>query len=146
MPKHYVTFGQSHIHKIDNKVFDNNCVCVFAAKNHAAGRNKAVELFGDDFFTDYHDTDWDEHRISHFPRGYIILSGRIIKSVMSFDDIQKRIAEILSDERLAYPTATVFENAPLALIQLGLTTELHTLQKVLGLGLTNIKKLRGELS
>ncbi len=59
-------------------------------------------------------------------------------------DIQKRIDEILSDERLSYKTATVFENAPLALIQYSLETELHTLQQVIDVELTDIKQLRNE--
>jgi len=58
--------------------------------------------------------------------------------------IQARIKEILSDERLSYKTATVFANAPLAMIQLQMETELHTLQKVLGVELTDIKALRKE--
>lgn len=54
------------------------------------------------------------------------------------EEIQKRIDEIKADERLSYPTATVFVNAPLALIQYGLTTELYALEKVLGLPYTKI--------
>ena len=63
---------------------------------------------------------------------------------MNEEQIKARIAEILSDERLSYKTATVFANAPLALIQLSLSTELHTLQRVLGVPLTNLKQLRNE--
>jgi hypothetical protein len=63
---------------------------------------------------------------------------------MNEEQIKSRISEILADERMSYKTATVFANAPLALIQLGMTTELHTLQKVLGVPLTNIKELRKE--
>jgi hypothetical protein len=63
---------------------------------------------------------------------------------MNEEQIKTRIAEILADERMSYKTATVFANSPLALIQWGLETELHTLQKVLGVELTNIKQLRGE--
>lgn len=64
---------------------------------------------------------------------------------MKEEQIKARINEILADERLAYRTATVFSNAPLALIQIATETELHTLQKVLGVPLTNIKELRGEV-
>jgi hypothetical protein len=64
---------------------------------------------------------------------------------MNEEAIKTRIAEILADERLSYKTATVFSNAPLALIQYGMQVELHTLQRVLGIELTNIGKLRGEL-
>ena len=63
---------------------------------------------------------------------------------MNKEEIQKRIDEILSDERLSYKTSTMFENAPLALIQYGMEVELHTLQRVLGVERTNIKKLRNE--
>jgi len=63
---------------------------------------------------------------------------------MNKKQIKERINEILNDSRTTAKTATVFENAPLALIQYGLTTELHTLQKVLGLPLTKISELRGE--
>ncbi len=63
---------------------------------------------------------------------------------MTEEQIKQRIQEILSDSRLSSKTARVFTNAPLALIQYGLEVELHTLEKVLGLQLTNIKKLRGE--
>jgi len=63
---------------------------------------------------------------------------------MNKEEIEKRIAEILSDDRFLSKTATVFENAPLALIQWGLTTELHTLQKVLGVELTSVSELRNE--
>ncbi len=63
---------------------------------------------------------------------------------MKKEEIEKRIDEILADERLAYKTANVFVNAPLALIQLQMQVELHTLQKVIGAELTDINKLRGE--
>ena len=60
------------------------------------------------------------------------------------NEIQARIDEILADERMSYKSATVFANAPLAMIQWAFETELHTLQKVLGVELTKIKVLRGE--
>lgn len=63
---------------------------------------------------------------------------------MDKEQIKARIKEILSDERLSYKTATVFENAPLALIQLQMETELHTLQKVIGEKPTSMKQLRKE--
>ena len=60
------------------------------------------------------------------------------------EEIRERIQRILSDDRMSYKTATVFENAPLTLIQHAMTTELHTLQWVLGEPPTDISKLRGE--
>jgi hypothetical protein len=47
-------------------------------------------------------------------------------------EIEDRIKEIQSDERISYPTANVFVNAPLALIQTGLESTLATLKLVLG--------------
>jgi hypothetical protein len=46
-------------------------------------------------------------------------------------EIQKMIDEIKSDERLSYPPANVFSNAPLALIQMGEEAKLHALEWVL---------------
>jgi len=42
-------------------------------------------------------------------------------------DIEKKIEELQEDERLGYPNATVFSNAPLALIQLSLKAKLDAL-------------------
>lgn len=54
-------------------------------------------------------------------------------------EIAYRIAELLADERLHYPTATVFENAPLALIQLSGETELKTLCWILGIPMPQLR-------
>ena len=64
--------------------------------------------------------------------------------MLSKEEIEKKIDEILSDERISYKTATIFENAPLALIQLEATTKLHAYQDVLQIQRTDIKKLRKE--
>lgn len=58
---------------------------------------------------------------------------------MNNQEIQKRIDEILADERMSYKTANIMINAPLALVQLSMETELHTLQRVLGVPLTDFK-------
>ncbi len=63
---------------------------------------------------------------------------------MNEAQIKARIAEILADERMSYKTANVFANAPLAFCQWGLECELHALERVLGVELTDIGKLRGE--
>ncbi|MGV0854628.1 hypothetical protein ACTS95_08070 [Empedobacter brevis] len=61
---------------------------------------------------------------------------------MSKEDIKNRIREILKDERLFYPTANVLINAPLAMVQIQLQTELWTLQNVIGEINTDILKMR----
>jgi hypothetical protein len=50
------------------------------------------------------------------------------------DEILARLKKVCSDERLSYPPAEIFSNAPLALIQVELETERRTLQWVLGIG------------
>lgn len=63
------------------------------------------------------------------------------------DMILGRINRIKEDERLSYPVATVFANAPLALIQVQLLSELNALENVIGMPLSNIplkKKSRGK--
>jgi len=47
--------------------------------------------------------------------------------------MSEELAELKSDERMYYETATVFANAPLALIQLGIGTRINLLEKYLGL-------------
>ncbi len=44
--------------------------------------------------------------------------------------LEVEIAEIESDERHHYPSANVFSNAPLALIQLDMSSRLNTLKQV----------------
>lgn len=46
-------------------------------------------------------------------------------------EIQQKIDEIMSDERLHYKVADVFTNAPLALIQLSLEVKIEILSWVL---------------
>lgn len=47
------------------------------------------------------------------------------------EEIEKRLAELKTDERLGYPPANVFANAPLALIQVALKNEIMALAWVL---------------
>lgn len=56
-----------------------------------------------------------------------------MKGEINIAAIRDRIAIIKLDERLTYPHANVFVNAPLAIVQIQLTTELHTLERILGI-------------
>jgi len=49
-----------------------------------------------------------------------------------------KLSKLKEDERLTYPIANVFANAPLALIQVGLTAQIHLLEELLGLPLTKM--------
>lgn len=67
-----------------------------------------------------------------------------IPHTIGTDDIVNLINEVLKDERFHYKTADVFSNAPLALLQYGMETKLHALQRVLGIPLTSTRKLKNE--
>lgn len=67
----YVTFGQSHTHRVNNKTFDADCVAVIDAESYDAGRKKAEEYFGLQFCTTHTDQDWTPAKASFYPRGCI---------------------------------------------------------------------------
>lgn len=63
--------------------------------------------------------------------GYQSVSARMVKSIIIH--IENELIALKSDERNYYKTADVFTNAPLALIQMGLTSQIHTLEKILNI-------------
>lgn len=69
--KTYVTFGQVHVHEVNGKLFDKDSVAVIEAESPTAGRLRAADVFGDQFFTTYTDVTWDENNLKYFPRGLI---------------------------------------------------------------------------
>lgn len=72
--KHYVTFGQVHVHRVQGKTLDCDTVAVYEAESWNEGREKAFDLFGDKFFTDYHGDKWNEEEmLPYFPKGYVYL-------------------------------------------------------------------------
>ena len=73
MKNHYVTFGQVHTHRVQGKTLDCDCVAVYKANSRKEGRDKAFELFGDKFFTDYHGEEFAQDSMKYFPRGFIYL-------------------------------------------------------------------------
>ena len=64
--KTYVTFGQTHIHSVNGKTFDKDCVAVVDG-----GRDKVFEIFGPKFGFEYSEDEWNEEAMKYFPRGYI---------------------------------------------------------------------------
>jgi len=51
--------------------------------------------------------------------------------VRTIEEVKAKLQELKNDDRLKSPSATVFVNAPLALIQLELETKILTLKWVL---------------
>lgn len=73
MPRHYVTFGQDHAHRVNGITLDCDTVACYIAKDAIDGRNKAFEYFGDKFFTDYHDEAFDKKDLKYFPKGVVVI-------------------------------------------------------------------------
>lgn len=71
MARHYVTFGQEHVHSIDGKTLDKDCVASYEAANWKEGRERAFDLFGVKFCFEYHDKDFNHDDLVYFPRGII---------------------------------------------------------------------------
>ena len=69
--KTYITFGQVHIHKIQERIIDKDCVVVITTNSAREGRERAFELFGSAFSFEYPEKYWDESKMRYFPRGYI---------------------------------------------------------------------------
>jgi hypothetical protein len=72
MPKHYVLFGQIHVHKVNGKTLDKDTVARYDASSPEEGRAKAEEMFGLEFSRDCH-KDFPEDKLWHFPKGYVDL-------------------------------------------------------------------------
>ena len=73
---------------------------------------------------------------AHLGLGDIVLTigqqEEIINLIPEFEKIvQEKINMLKSDKRLSYPTATVFENAPLALVQNSLESKITILEEIL---------------
>lgn len=64
--KTFVTFGQGHVHFIDGKTFDKDCVAVVNGD-----RKKVFDIFGPKFCFEHPEDHWDESNLKYFPRGYI---------------------------------------------------------------------------
>ena len=88
MPKHYVTFGQVHTHRVNGITLDCDTVACYTAKDAIDGRNKAVEYFGDKFFTDYHDDAFNKKDLQYFPKGVVVIDKKDL-STLTWQEVYK---------------------------------------------------------
>lgn len=58
----YFSFGQSHVHSLDNITLDRNIILKITAPNP---RDEMFKLFGDKWAFEYN----NEPNMNHFPRG-----------------------------------------------------------------------------
>lgn len=71
MPKTYVTFGQGHIHRVNGRIFDKDCVAAIEADNAVDGREKAFRYFGRVFCFEYFEDEFDFENLKFYKRGII---------------------------------------------------------------------------
>jgi len=65
----YITFGQTHVHSVNGKTFDKNCVAVFDCFTSKDGREKANTYFNKQYHNSY--TEFHEVNMEYYPRGLI---------------------------------------------------------------------------
>ena len=82
--KLFITFGQDHIHEVNGRTFDCNCVAEIECINYANGRSKAFEFFGPKFYTSYIEIDLTHEFMSHFRRGVISVEDGLMKKETTF--------------------------------------------------------------
>lgn len=74
--RHYVTFGQVHVHQIGSQFFDKDCIAVFEADEYLSAREKAFQLFGSEFCMCYSEEKFKafvSKSLHLFPRGLVNL-------------------------------------------------------------------------
>ncbi|MCP4180984.1 MAG: hypothetical protein GY756_24740 [bacterium] len=69
--KVYITFGQIHVHSINGKTLDKDCVAAIECNDYSDGREKAFEYFGGVFHNCYSEKKFNDDILSYFPRGVI---------------------------------------------------------------------------
>ena len=69
--KTYITFGQAHVHSINGKTFDKDCVAVIESVSSEQGRERAFEIFGPKFCMEYFDKEFKDEDLKYYPRGLI---------------------------------------------------------------------------
>lgn len=69
--KNYITFGQIHVHSVNGKTFDKDCVAVIEAETAEQGRDKAFEFFDGVFHRCIPESEWQPEMLEYFPRGLI---------------------------------------------------------------------------
>jgi hypothetical protein len=67
--KIYITFGQNHVHRVNNQTLDCDSVASIEAENESEGRKRAFELFGNKFCTSYKTL--ESVHLEYYPRGII---------------------------------------------------------------------------
>ena len=74
MSKFYISFGQVHVHSVNGKTFDKNCLAEIEADSHEEAHKEAMDIFKGVFHNCYTEKRLPEV-LHYFPRGVIKVSG-----------------------------------------------------------------------
>jgi len=66
-----ITFGQIHVHSINGKTLDKDCVASIHCETYEEGRKKAFEYFDGKFHNCYDSEKAPANLMEYFPRGII---------------------------------------------------------------------------
>ena len=69
----YISFGQSHTHRVNGYTLDKDCIAVIKCNDYNHGRELAFDFFGDKFSMSYTE-DEIVPKMHYFPRGFIYLN------------------------------------------------------------------------
>lgn len=70
----FITFGQTHVHRIHGKTFDCDCIGVINCNSWKEGRDYAMEIFNKQFCFSLTEKEFyskGEDFMHYFPRGLI---------------------------------------------------------------------------
>ena len=70
MPKTYITFGQVHVHSVNGKTFDKNCVALVNLPEE-----EARKVFWPEFHQSFTEEQFNPKIMEYYPRGIIEVGG-----------------------------------------------------------------------
>ena len=70
MNKYYISFGQIHVHSVNGKTFDKNCLAEIEAETKEEAHTEAMDIFKGVFHNCYEESKLPEV-LHYFPRGII---------------------------------------------------------------------------
>ena len=71
LKKTYITFGQVHVHSVEGKTFDKDCVACIIHDEKVNGRDLAFELFSDKWHQSFEHDHVQDICMKYYPRGII---------------------------------------------------------------------------
>lgn len=69
--KTFITFGQVHVHSVNGKTFDRDCIAAIESRSEAEGRELAYKYFDDKWHESYFGGAPPDDWLPFYPRGVI---------------------------------------------------------------------------